>query len=263
MFLRTHFKGEYVPAPEHLAPRYQWFLKNNTYGDAILGRHPEIARPMIQTYHGADDQEIYSVSGFIDRSGDLFVARAARKVMQRPRRIGVGVCFEGAPLDPRAAEGVRNLCRSVGYFGAFEVELLRLKDRFLLIDFNPRFYHQIAFDIARGMPLPFFVYLGALGEEGALRRSVAEAIEFRHDHQPAVFCNRFGLAMLMMIRSLGGRMNAVERQHWRDWMTRNRDTMVDAALRRDDRLPGIVDRVNQALSMLRRPRSYLHDTLLD
>ena len=63
-------------------------------------------------------------------------------------------------------EAIRRLCREVGYFGVFEIEFLRVLDRgWAVIDFNPRFYHQMGFDIARGLPLPIWAYLGASGRE--------------------------------------------------------------------------------------------------
>ena len=53
-----------------------------------------------------------------------------------------------APL----AAAVARLCRGLGYFGAFEVEFLREGERRMVIDFNPRFYGQMAFDVKRGLP---------------------------------------------------------------------------------------------------------------
>ena len=44
--------------------------------------------------------------------------------MQRPRRIGVGVCFEAAEVLPRALEAVTRVARGTGYFGVFETEFI-------------------------------------------------------------------------------------------------------------------------------------------
>ena len=61
----------------------------------------------------------------------------------------------------------------------------------LLIDFNGRFYNQLAFDIARGMDLPGMVYASAIGATEELERLVSR-VPLRDKEQPLVFCNGFG-----------------------------------------------------------------------
>ena len=51
----------------------------------------------------------------------------------------------------------------IGYFGVFEAEFIRLGDERLLIDFNPRFFGQMGFDVARGLPIVGLAYEAALG----------------------------------------------------------------------------------------------------
>jgi hypothetical protein len=86
--------------------------------------------------------------------------RAARKALPWPRRLGLGLCYEHAEVDPDAASKGLALCRRIGYHGAFEAELIRRAGGLLLIDFNPRFYGQMSFDIARGSPLPLGLLRG-------------------------------------------------------------------------------------------------------
>ena len=91
-----------------------------------------------------------------DRGQVGFVGSSARHYELGP--IALALLKRNVPVDAELAEKVRQLCVKLGYFGSFEVEFIRAGGRQLLIDFNPRFYSQMGFDIARGMPLPLFVY---------------------------------------------------------------------------------------------------------
>src|SRR5580658_6156632 len=52
LFLRTHNKGTVVrPSTETLQTEYARFLRENTYGRALVASAPELARPMVQRYH--------------------------------------------------------------------------------------------------------------------------------------------------------------------------------------------------------------------
>jgi hypothetical protein len=54
------------------------------------------------------------------------------------------------------------LCERIGYYGAFELEFVVTQGRMLLIDFNGRFYNQLAF----GMDLPKLVYADPVEHPG-------------------------------------------------------------------------------------------------
>ena len=164
ILFESHVKGSQVERASELLPRYREFLERNHYGRKLLEYDAKANRPMVQAFHTEAAQNIFSLSGFVDRTGELFVARGAMKVLQRPRKLGIGLCFEDVPVEPELAEKVRALCKKLGYHGTFEVEFIRAGGKRLLIDFNPRFYSQMGFDIARGMPLPLLVYEAALGD---------------------------------------------------------------------------------------------------
>lgn len=100
---------------------------------------------------------MYSLAGFVDRSGEILGVRASQKVVQSPRGMGVGLLFREAPVDPEVLEGLARLCRRTGYFGVFEVEFVRADGGHHLIDFNPRYYGQVQFEISRGLSLPQLV----------------------------------------------------------------------------------------------------------
>ena len=57
----------------------------------------------------------------------------------------------------------------------FDVEFAIDGDQKLLIDFNPRFYNHMAFEVQRGLPLPWLAYLAATGQTEALEAAGAAA----------------------------------------------------------------------------------------
>jgi hypothetical protein len=53
--------------------------------------------------------------------------RAATKVLQRPRKLGVGVCFEGVPVHQELASRLLDLFKRVRYHGVFEAEFIETR----------------------------------------------------------------------------------------------------------------------------------------
>ncbi len=173
ILFESHVKGAQVERASELLPRYREFLERNRYGRKLLDQDPKANRPMVQAFYPEAAQNIFSLSGFVDRTGELFVARGAVKVLQRPRKLGIGLCFEEVPVEPVLAEKLRALCKKLGYHGTFELEFIRAGGKQLLIDFNPRFYSQMGFDIARGKPAAADGVRGGVRPRGAARRGVA------------------------------------------------------------------------------------------
>jgi hypothetical protein len=68
-----------------------------------------------------------------------------------------------------------------------------------LIDFNPRYYHYLAFDIARGMPLPLMVHAAATGDRAELARLVTRA---ERDRGPRAFSYRLQLEELLIAQRI-------------------------------------------------------------
>ena len=167
VFLESGIKGFIVPDRATLASELARFRSLVAFNRTLTDRHPDIAEPMVQEYLTAAETSIFSVSGFVAEDGSI-VARAAMKVLQRPRKVGIGLCFEGRELEPVLVEKLSTLCKQIGYHGTFESEFIVDGDRRLLIDFNPRFYSQMGFDVARGVPLPMLVWHAARGERAEL-----------------------------------------------------------------------------------------------
>jgi D-aspartate ligase len=137
----------------------------------VIPRADDVDVPIIQRYHAVSER-IYTVDGFVGPSGEIVAAAACVKCLQLPRRSGPGMCFESAELDPALLAGLRRLCADTGYVGVFDAEFVIDGEDKLLIDFNPRFYNHMAFEIDRHLPLPWLAYLAALGDRDAFLRAV-------------------------------------------------------------------------------------------
>ncbi|GHG97318.1 hypothetical protein [Comamonas sp. JC664] len=256
----THRKGQPVQAPGQLAEEYRAFSRDG-YAPMLVRFDAAVSRPMVQEFHPEAAEGIYSLSGFVDASGELFEVRGAMKVLQRPRRLGVGVCFESAPVREELAAGLQRLCKHLGYHGVFEVEFIQTQDDFLLIDFNPRYYGQMGFDIARGLPLPLLAYHAALGDTDALRRELKAARDWRGNGE--VFCNRIALEMLLNLQRLSGALPVDEARQWRRWLGEHRDTAVDPLIDSDDLMPTAVEVAQILYGSARHPRAFIRMMVLN
>ena len=261
VMLATMNKGVVVERREDLVPKYRAFLAGERYLSPSLADFGDLSHPMLQAFHVRAAEGIYSVGGFIDERGDLLGVRAAKKVLQRPRRIGVGLCFEAAEIEPKVTEAITRLCRAVGYFGVFEVELIVEGDQHFLIDFNPRLYGQIGFDIARGLPLPLFAWLAAKGDRAGLQ-VLAEAAR-QPEPSPSIYCDRFALDMMLLLRRLAGTTSTEERHRWQSWLGAHRDVTIDATFAAGDRLPGLVHTAAGLFRSVRYARGYWQQSVRD
>ena len=257
---RTHSKGTIVPSARDLPLAYRRFVAENAHGQAVIDRLPAASLPLVQAYFHEGVSGSVLVSGFVDDTGELFVARAARKVLQFPRTLGIALCLEAIELESPLARGIRDLCARVGYFGVFQIELLTAGERHLLIDFNPRYYHYLAFDIARGMPLPLMVQAAAAGDREELARLVAGALR---DRGPRAFSYRLQLEELLIAQRISGVMPRSDAARWRAWFHAHEDDIVDAVWSKNDRVPSIVDLATHVFSRLRHARSFVQKVALD
>jgi predicted ATP-grasp superfamily ATP-dependent carboligase len=254
VLLSSGSKGTKVDNPRDLPAAYRTFVGENPPVDALSSRDPSLGRPIIQEYRPEAAQGIYNLAGFIDRTGEQVVVRASRKILQRPRRLGIGLCFESAPLDVRLAEGVMRLCRELGYFGIFEIEMIESDGRFLLIDFNPRPYSQMAFEIARGVPLPHLAYLDATGQRDALARAVRDAQEEPTTGATA-YAHTLLLALVIAGQTLGRPLGLGVAEPWALWLRQNR--LADAVFDRRDPFPALLDAAAHLEQFARHPRSFV------
>jgi predicted ATP-grasp superfamily ATP-dependent carboligase len=273
-----------VPFPVLLKPRTQVYLASGIKGfiandhvelvtelgrfqtlvafdKAITGHHPDIAEPMIQEYLSAAETSIFSVSGFVSEAGDI-VTRGAMKVLQRPRKVGIGLCFEGREVEPQLVDKLAALCKAVGYYGAFESEFIVHGNRRLLIDFNPRFYSQMGFDIARGLNIPLLVWHAARHDRRALDEEMARARSWKA-RGGEVYCHKTMLDLVLGLQRLSGQMTKEEVGRWREWYRDHAATATDAVRDPDDRMPGVIDAAQWVHHFARHPRSFVRSFVLN
>lgn len=261
VFLESGIKGFIVKDHTTLASelaRYKSLVKFNR---VLTDRHPDVAEPMVQQYLTAAETSIFSVSGFVAKDGSI-VARAAMKVLQRPRKVGIGLCFEGRAIEPVLLEKLSALCKKIGYYGTFESEFIADGDKRLLIDFNPRFYSQMGFDVARGAALPMMVWHAARGDDGALAAEMDRARSWRATGQE-VYCHKTMLDLVLTLQGLSGQMSKDDVRHWRQWYAEHQPEVTDAVRDPDDRMPAVVDTAQWVQGFARHPRSFVRSFVLN
>ncbi len=101
---RTHVhrirsdKGVVVRSTTELLREYSRFLdRERAARTAVNLSSSEPDPPILQPFVNVGSEGVLSVTGFIDRKGENFVTRHSKKVFQRSRPVGVGVCFESMP----------------------------------------------------------------------------------------------------------------------------------------------------------------------
>lgn len=236
---------------------YLRFMRNNNYGTDLLRYDPAVAWPMIQSYHSSARHPVYAIAGFMDGSGRAPLARGSRKVLQRPRNMGIGIGFEAADVDPTLLVRIEALCRDLGYEGIFDVEFIGVDGEWLLIDFNGRTYGQMAFEVARGLPAPYLHYLAAVGDTLRYEEEYARAAHWRPAGGEA-----YGHARLIEIIAMGQRtwelLSGCPSEHWDRWLDSRNGRLTDAVRWRGDPGPSMIDIVRHATDFMRHPRSFVH-----
>jgi predicted ATP-grasp superfamily ATP-dependent carboligase len=262
---RTHVhrlrndKGVVVDSALELINQYRRFVDREQAHAVDNSLLPDAGLPILQQFVRVGSEGVHSVTGFVDRSGKLFVTRSATKVFQRSQPVGVGVCFESRPAVPALSNAVRRLCRELGYFGVFEVEFLWFDGRWAVIDFNPRLFSQVGLDVRRGMPLPLLACLDVAGETTALRDAVAKA-QTEEDEQ-TVFCDRFTLRAILLAQAITGRISHKDRAYWYAWIKQHAAHTVDFAADGGDPIPGGIHVLSEIYLGLRSLPRFLRSPL--
>ena len=256
---RRNDKGVIVHAPNDLIRQYRLFVEREQPRTIPNPFMPDARLPLLQKFVAAAKEGIHSITGFIDRTGDLFVTRHSTKVLQRSRPAGVGICYESLPPDRELANAARQLCHEVGYFGIFEIEFVRSEDRWNVIDFNPRLFSQIGLEVRRGMPLPLLACLDAMGDASALRDAVANA-QTEPNGAKTVLYDRFTLHALLLAQIMTSRVSRTDRAYWRSWVKQNFASSVDFAADGSDPMPGIIHALSEIYLGVRAFPRFLRST---
>jgi D-aspartate ligase len=241
-------KGTMVEDRADLVRVYEQ-LARDTYGRALRDYDSSATRPIVQEFfRDAAKSGIYSLCGHA-RDARIVGTRAARKVLQWPRRLGIGVCFEAAPIHPELVADLGRLIARVGFSGTFEAEFVQDGERRLLIDLNPRFYSQMGFDVARGLPLPLLAYQDAIGEP--LPSSIGDSASTVN-----AYAHGAALKVLLHAQRLSGVLTREERAQWLRFY--DDQPRVDAVADADDPRPALLDKLNIARDLARHPLRFLN-----
>ncbi|MFW7379892.1 MAG: hypothetical protein ACOH5I_13855 [Oligoflexus sp.] len=252
--MRSKVKGIVVRNPKELPSRIAEFRRLVVYDAEVIADLPDVAEPMIQKFFASARSSTYSLAGYISHDGRHFMVQASMKILQNPPNVGVGICFQSVPVVEDLAAKIRVFCQSVGYYGVFEAEFIREKsdgeEKFLLMDFNPRFYGQMAFEIQRGLPLPMCLLYDLQCREDELIKIQKNLSE----RKPEVtrFRHRVLLHILLCTQVLGGKMPVKTWLHWTKWANKRG---FDPILDRKDLLPLFVDLMMMVRKFIRHPRS--------
>lgn len=249
VFFKSQAKGGHAMDLKQLQKVWRQYMAGG-YASEVAADMQDVHEPMVQELLPAAAQRVYSISGFVDRSGVLLDSRASSKILQLPRAAGVGVCFESVPVDTELAGKLQALCRHLGYFGIFEAEFVEHEGRQLLIDFNPRYFGQMAFDIARDMPLPWLAHLSALGQEARAR----DVVSHSRGTGPVHYADSQALTWFLSVGTLLGAVGSSERAQWRTWLTQTASSRAEAICDPHDPAPARAAFVGRLLHSLRYPR---------
>jgi len=260
VMFKTQSKGLLVESADRLAAHYADFARQ-PHEATLLDLDPSAARPMVQEFFPEAATGIYNISAYVHR-GRICGARAARKLLQQPRRLGTGVCFEEAPVVPELAEGLERLVARVGFSGVFEAEFINAQKHPVLIDFNPRFYNQMGFDIDRGLPLPLLAYYEAVGSHKVMEE-ICETQRLSAQPHDRVYVDLFSLRILLFAQRLSGALSHAEKKRWTEWYEMHRDRCTYAVLDTTDKLPAWFAAVQLVARHARHPRNFLKSMVLN
>jgi predicted ATP-grasp superfamily ATP-dependent carboligase len=252
---RTKGKGTVVESRGDRVPLLFDEYVEDQSTDSEFAKHCSTMTPLIQRYYPQAVDNVYSLSGFREGIGGGMIMRAARKILQRPRGVGIGLCFGPALVDPLLAEQAKRLCERIGYYGAFELEFVLAEGKAMLIDFNGRFYNQIGFDIARGIDSPALVYAAATGNQAEVARLMANGNAGHEDI--AGFCNCFVLATMVRMQRILRTMSSKDTALWLSWSRGSHGTVIDAVKDPQDSHPAFVDVAQYLFRSLRHPRAFV------
>ncbi len=263
---RTHVhrlrqdKGVVACSSSELLSKYRLFVDRERIRAVDTPLLADARLPILQQFVRVGDEGVHSVTGFIDRTGELFVARSATKVLQRSQPVGVGLCFKSLPPAPALSDAVHRLCRDLEYSGIFEVEFLWFEGRWAIIDFNPRLFNQIGMDIRRGMPLPLLACLDASGDTASLREAVGKAQA--HDNERIVFCDGFALRAMLFAQTVTGRISHKDRAYWRVWIREHAADAVDFAADGSDPIPRVIHALSEIYLGIKALPQFMRSTEL-
>jgi predicted ATP-grasp superfamily ATP-dependent carboligase len=248
-------KGKVITERAAFIAEYRRF-RAAAHSASLRAFDASVGWPLVQEYFPNTETNIYNLSGYVGRNAEVCVFRASVKVLQE-RDIGVGICFEKAEVNGAATEAVRALFQRIGYHGIFEIEFIPAHGRYHLIDINPRFYGEMAFDVARGMSLPLIAYFDVLGDSEAVRVLIDQAAQ--QTDAPQAHTHRLGFEMFLRTQRFSGALKGRQQRTWREWRewhaahAAHAEQLSDAVFDSEDWMPSVIDTAKSIYRQLRFP----------
>ena len=167
---RRHFGGRHkgfkVQSPDEFLARFREVLES---GHSAL----------VQSYVTSADDNLFSLSLYVSRAGEVLGAFPRRQVRQYPPNSGT-VSLAISERNPElVADGAR-FCQSIGYRGIAGLEYKRDREdnQYKLLDFNPRLMLSDALTAYCGINFPLMQYLDLTGQRPAPRREPAQGVKW-------------------------------------------------------------------------------------
>jgi len=252
-------KGVRVNNPSELLSAWCGELKHTTYAAEVLKHVPDIHLLMLQSWISGSER-IYTVDGFVDKTGELSASLACVKMLQLPRGSGAGIIFEHAEMDPVIDDSLRRLFRNTGFYGVFDAEFVEVGSRKLLIDINPRYYNHMAFESERGLHLPWLTYLAATGDFDGLKLEIAKSKSASKSR--CAYVHPLRTDLLLRAQRLAGKMSAEDEVHWRRRIEEYGGSVTNPVWTTDDPGPFLAEMAAEIYALVRHPRSYLMGLLV-
>ncbi|MCX6127963.1 MAG: hypothetical protein NTX25_02730 [Proteobacteria bacterium] len=251
--LEIGYKGEFLDNNRRLE-HFQEFRKKLRYRQSIIAQDQQVTWPIIQRFYPSAQDSIVSIAGYRHRDGQM-TCLSAKKLMQFPRKFGVGICFEELMPEPILVNALAAMFLKIGYWGIFEAEFIRDEEtgELLLIDVNPRFYGQMAFEIARGIPLPSLAYYDAIKAQNKdltpLQKTDSEPLV------PRCFGNMSLLMLVLFARFISFQMYPKVLWHWLKFCFSTQSQYQDAVYERNDLVPWFAEVSRTLIFTAKHPRS--------
>ncbi|HZM35109.1 MAG TPA: ATP-grasp domain-containing protein [Burkholderiales bacterium] len=167
---RAHFgglhKGFKVWSPDEFLCRFREVLAS---GHSAL----------VQSYITSPDDNLFSVSLYVSKAGEVLAAFPRRQVRQYPPNSGT-VTLAIGERNPELVAAATRFCESFGYRGIAGLEYKRDRedDQYKLLDFNPRLMLSDGLTAYCGINLALLQYLDLTDQKPAPQREYREGVKW-------------------------------------------------------------------------------------
>ena len=208
-------KGFKVHSPQELLDRFQ---------EVFCSGHPAL----VQSYITSPDDNLFSLSLYVDQEGKVLTAFARRQIRQYPPNSGTVTLAVSEHNAALVADGI-HFCQAIGYRGivGLEYKLDQRDNQFKLLDFNPRLMLSDMLTAYCGINLALMQYLDLTCQKPTANFKYPDGVKW--------------LDSIADFRAFKRYHEDGELGLW-EWLTSIMGSSVFALFALDDPLPFLVDR---------------------